>query len=228
VGDSVGGAAGTAKSPRQRCWDSAFNAFSTAFVFERRVEALAKRVKALAFAGYVPLAGVGAFVLSFGSQSKNLPTLLWGAGIVAVAQALVSTWALIADWSGNLARFTERISINHDLSTRFKRLAESPPPDPARLQQALDLLLAEESVSERVDHQMGISPWELRAGYRAASRQFQRACATCGQVALSLEPASDCPVCGEPGGWVGRRPSWRTLPEAPSRTLPPPGPSSGV
>lgn len=208
------------KSLRQRCWDSAFNAFSTAFVFERRSQRFHKRLQWLAFLGIGVPVLVGGLVLAYGTPSSSVAIVMPYAAALGVVQLVVSVWSLTSDWSGGLQRSSERIWVNHELAKGFADLGRTPPSDPAELQRSFDLLAAEEKVSERTDYQLHITPAENRAGYRAASRHFQRQCATCGQAAQSLQPESDCPTCGEPARLWSRRTSYRTLPGPKAKSLP--------
>ena len=197
------------KSLRGRCWASAFNAFATAFMFERRSARYRRQLRLLAFVAIgIPLL-IGAMVRAYGATSTSVAAMLPYVAGLGVVQLVVSLWSLIADWSGGLQQSCERIWVNHELARNFEGLARTPPPD---LQRQFDLLLAEEKVSERTDYQLHLTDAEKRTGYRAASRQFRRACATCGQTAHALEPSSDCPTCGEPSRFWSKHPDWHKLP----------------
>lgn len=209
------------KGLRVQCWDSAFAAFATAFIFERRAAGFHKRLRFLSFLGIGVPVLVGGLVLAHGATSSFVGMTLPFAASLGVVQLVVSAWSLTSDWSGGLQRSSERIWVNHELAKRFSTLARTPPADPAEFQRQVDLLVVEEKVSERTDHQLDITDAEKRAGYRAASRQFQRACAVCKGTAKSLQPSSDCPVCGEPSRLWAKQRDWHTL-VPPTAALPAP------
>lgn len=215
------------KGLRAQCWDSAFAAFATAHMFERRAARFYRNLRWLAFLGIGVPVLVGSLVLAYGLSSSSVAAILpWAAGL-GVVQLVVSTWSLSSDWSGGLQRSSERIWVNHELAKSFEALGRTPPDDPKEFQRRLDPLLAEEKVSERTDYQLHLSESEKRAGYRAASRHFQRECATCKQVAYSLVPASDCPTCGEPSRFWAKRLDWRKLSASPPAKTPQPATTSG-
>jgi mobilome CxxCx(11)CxxC protein len=199
----------TLKALRQRCWNAAFCAFATAYIFQRRAARLRRRIRMLAFLGIAGPLLVGGLVLAYGVSSSSVQWIVPFALGVGVAQLVISGWSLTADWSGALRTSSERIWVNHALAKRFRRLAETPPNDLKQFQHDLDILAAEEDISEQTDYQLHITDAEKRAGYRAASRNFRRACATCGFESQSLEPASDCPTCGEPSTLRRRLVFWR-------------------
>jgi mobilome CxxCx(11)CxxC protein len=215
---SAAGASDTApagtnlKALRQRCWNSAFSAFATAHIFEKRAARLRWQIRMLAFLGIAGPLLVGGLVLAFGASSSSVRWIVPVALGVGVTQLVISGWSLTADWSGAVKTSSERIWVNHALARRFQRLAETPPDALERFLHDFDILAAEEDVSERTDYQLQITDAEKRAGYRAASRHFRRACATCGLESHSLDPASDCPTCGEPSTSWRKLVFWRRLP----------------
>jgi mobilome CxxCx(11)CxxC protein len=211
----------TAKSLRVRCWDGAFRAFATAYMFERRAGALRVKLRWLAFLGIAVPVLVGGLVMTYGLTSPAVAKALPWAGALGVLQLLMSAVSLTSDWSGGLQTSTERIWVNHALAKDFEAIARTPPADPAAFQSRFDILTTQEKESERTDYQLHLSDREKRAGYRAASRHFRRACTACEQVAYSVEPASDCPVCGEPSRWWSRRTDWKTLRKSPMTIQPP-------
>jgi mobilome CxxCx(11)CxxC protein len=163
---------------------------------------------------------VGGLVMAYGHTSDSVTTLLPYAALLGVCQLVLSLWSLSSDWSGRLQRSSERIWVNHELAKGFEALGRTPPESPSEFQRQFDLLAAEERLSERTDYQLGITSAEKRAGYRAASCQFRRPCATCRETAVSTEPSSDCPVCGEPPRWWRRRPSWQPRKETETSSAP--------
>jgi len=208
------------KGLRGLCWDAAFRAFATAAIFERRSARYSRNLRVLSFVGFgVPLM-IGGLVMTYGtaSTSVSVAVVLPYAGALAVVQLVASGWSLVADWSRGLKESSERIWVNHELSKAFEALGRMPPNDSQEFQRRFDVLAAEEKVGERTDYQLHITEAEKRMGYRAASRHFQRACATCGKVARELKAVSDCPVCGEPRRWWLRK---HTVPTAASQAKAP-------
>ncbi len=185
------------KRVRQTCWDQAIHAFGTAYIFEKRAGTLRGRLRWLEFLGIgVPLA-VGGIALSFGLQYRHLPSLIVVAGILGIAQLVLSAWSLVAGWQNNLASALESKTANYRLSESYQSLAKNPPDELPEMERRFELLQIEDRLRRDLDHQQTITEKEKRTGMRSALRQFQRPCAGCGKVPRLLKP-TNCEVCGNP------------------------------
>lgn len=180
------------RSLRSKCWDLAIHAFGTAWIFEKRARKLRWKLKILSFLGIAVPVVIGGIVLSFGTNPRILPALLWVAGVLGVAQLTGSVWSLVARWDDSLAYALESVTANYRLSRRFESLGEQPPAD---LEVEFRVLDAENQARKDLDFRQDLTPKEKRAGLRAGLRQFQRACVGCNEVPTSMSP-TDCEVCG--------------------------------
>jgi mobilome CxxCx(11)CxxC protein len=174
----------------QECWNLALEAFGTADIFERRAGRLSTKIKWLAFMGLGQVVVVGATVISFGTKSSHLEQLLYGVGIVAVGQAMISLWALIANWDTALSYASESQAENNRLSRRFVDLAGIESNDVE-----FRVKRAEYEAREAQDAKQQITEKEKRRGMRSGLRQFRRQCDRCKLVPESMD-ASKCSVCG--------------------------------
>ncbi|MEZ4412420.1 MAG: hypothetical protein R2910_05505 [Gemmatimonadales bacterium] len=177
---------------RQHCSDEAFKTFATAAIFERRLWWPKFGLDAITYTGLaVPLL-VGGVALSFGLKDRALPVLLWIGGVVLVTQLLLSLGALVFAWTAKVEYYKLSMVDNYRLSRRFQELAKR---GGGGLESIVALLDAENASRTETDLRMSPSQAEKRYGMRAGLRHFQRSCAGCRLVPLSLSPG-DCPICG--------------------------------
>ncbi|HVV74057.1 MAG TPA: mobilome CxxCx(11)CxxC protein [Verrucomicrobiae bacterium] len=180
---------------RQRCWTEAIHCYGTAKIFEARTLILRHRLRVLAFLGVgVPLS-VGAAVTSFGIDSTLTPWFLGAASVLSVVGGILSAWALTNRWEDELSYAADSMTANRILSEEYSKLASSTNVGLSKVREQLNLLEKENSTRSSFDEKQGITEDEKRMGMRAALRQFQRKCATCGIVPTSMEP-SNCGTCG--------------------------------
>src|SRR5579864_9055859 len=92
---------------RQDCSDSALRCFGTAYIFERRATPIKSRLQWLAFLGIAGPAALGALVATFALDKKKLVLAITVAGVVSIAQLVISIWALVAHWGDDLAYYVE-------------------------------------------------------------------------------------------------------------------------
>jgi mobilome CxxCx(11)CxxC protein len=179
---------------RQQSWRGAYDAFATGNIFEQRRRKLGRYLRLNNFVHLgVPIA-VGASVLAFGVVATTWDIVIWIAAVLAIAQVIFSLWVLNERWEERLAHASESASANHDLSRRFRTLAEAPP-EVQEFARRLDILMAENLQREQADYKQEITEEEKRMGHRAALRQFDKECARCHKIPASLEPTS-CDICG--------------------------------
>lgn len=181
------------RSTREQCWDHAIYTFGTGFIFETRAKKLRRALRWLTFLGIAVPVAIGGIVLSFGTQSAALPFLLALAGVLAVAQLVLSVWSLVAAWNDNLAYAVESARSNYRLATRYEDLGRNAPAD---LETHFSILAAERQAREDQDIARDLAEREKRMGLRAGLRKLQRACVSCKNVPMDMKP-SDCPVCGQ-------------------------------
>ena len=184
-----------AKQIRGKCWDRALEAYATGYIFEKRANRLRLRLRFLTFLGIVVPVIAGSILLNFGEIVLS-PFFLVPAGILGVIQVAGSLWSLVARWDDAYGYAVESLNDNYRLSNNYQKIAENPPDEKSKLQMQFDLIEREDRYRSAEDYKQAISEKEKRKGMRAALRKFQRACAHCNEVPVSMYP-SDCPVCGQ-------------------------------
>ena len=165
-----------------------------AIFFEKRRQRVGRLLRLNNFVHLVVPLAVGASALAFGIAAASWEIVIWIAGALGVAQVIASLWVLNERLEERLAHASESASANHDLSRRFRILAENPP-DVAEFSRRLELLTAENLQREQADYKQDIMEREKREGHRAALRQFNTKCPRCGEVPSSMA-SSKCDVCG--------------------------------
>jgi mobilome CxxCx(11)CxxC protein len=180
---------------RQLCWNQAVRCFATAYIFERRSNTLKRNLQILTFLGIGMPIFTGSIVLSFGRDIKVLPLIIAVFGLLSVAQSVLSVLSLVAKWEDKLAHSIQSNSFNRTLCLRYRRLAETPPPEDI-LVTHFNLLEDEYGKQDIEDENQGVTGEERRRGMRAALREFQRRCKACGEIPISMNP-SDCGTCGQ-------------------------------
>jgi mobilome CxxCx(11)CxxC protein len=180
---------------RNICSDNALYAFGTAYIFEKRASKYKKRFNCLTFLGIAVPALFGGFVLSFGAYFPFKAVIVVLISVLGLFQLVFSIWSLVAKWDDAFAYAQEAVSANYRLSANFNELAVSPPENLKDFETAFRLIKLENDFRIDRDNQQFITEREKRMGMRAGLRQFKRACATCKQVPVSLEP-TNCDVCG--------------------------------
>jgi mobilome CxxCx(11)CxxC protein len=178
-------------------WNNAVYAFGTADIFERRARVFQRKLQWL---GYIGLTGpllVGLLALGFGVTSHSVERIIPIAIVVGIAQALISAWSLVSDWTGNFAYARESATANAELAAKYQQLARSASEfRHTDLCHRFDLLFVEDSARRQRDLGRSITDRERRRGLRAGMRQFERECSACKQVPVSMTP-NQCEVCGK-------------------------------
>jgi mobilome CxxCx(11)CxxC protein len=180
-------------TPDRSFWDLARDAYGTAWIFERRGRVLGRKLRALAFFGLVGPLLVGAIHGAFGSY----PTVVdWATGVIGVAVAVISLWALVAKWDTAMAYASESQTDNSRLSRELVDLARMTATESGAEPDRRAQLRADFNTREAQDQRQDVSPQEKRAGYRAGLLQFKQACGgPCSRVPESMTPTT-CGVCG--------------------------------
>lgn len=179
---------------REECWNEAFYAYGTAWIFENRSFRQRMRLRLLSFLGIVVPLALGGTVASFGLKFKYLDMIIVIAAVLGVIELVGTAWAIIANWQDEYAYSIESATSNYRLSERYKELAEKPPLiDELRIKVAL--LNTENTIRKNSDIKHAVSDKDKRMGHRAALRQFRRACVACGKIPTSMK-SSHCDICG--------------------------------
>lgn len=179
---------------RKECIDKSLQSFGYGHIFDRRTIKYSKRVNWLKIFGILVPALIGLTAIGYGF-SNFLVKLIWVSGIVTMIQFTFSVFAIIFKWDEELSYSFEASQSYSSLWDRFKKLAQTPPDNYEGLNKEYDLLNTEYRLRGQQDTKHDIKEKERRIGMRYALREFQRECAACKKIPVSMD-ATDCPVCG--------------------------------
>ncbi|MGA0588851.1 mobilome CxxCx(11)CxxC protein [Dyella sp. KRB-257] len=177
------------------CWNRAIDCYGTGKIFIERANRYRKLLDFISYLGIAVPALVGGIVLAYGAHASYLPLIFFAAGLLGLAQLLLSIASVVRSWPSELEYAHESASANFFLSEEFKRLgstATSPSPD---LQAKSNELIAKDEARRQQDIKKTVTDKELRKGHRHGLRYFQRACVECKQVPRDII-STDCNVCG--------------------------------
>ena len=176
---------------RKTCWEKAYHAYATSYIFEQRANLYGRRLKFLTFLGIVVPLAIGTIYLSFGPSIPGW--LLTIAGILGLVQIIGSALSLSFKWDDYFAYAKESITVNRQQSNEYRNLAQSSDTDNLNIR--FQILEASSQARDALDDQQGVTDEERRMGHRATLRKFQKQCVNCKQKPMSMDP-SECPVCG--------------------------------
>ena len=180
---------------RTQCWNGAFHAYATSYIFQRRARILKKRVQWITYIGFAVPMVVGLIVLAY-SHLKSLPIVIAVAAALGIGQAAISLWAIVGGWVDGATYAATSAAANDHFAARYTDLAENPPANMGVFQEQYHVLRAEDRARTEQDFQQGVKEAEKHMGMRASLRKYQRECAACGVIPVSMK-ATDCGVCGE-------------------------------
>jgi mobilome CxxCx(11)CxxC protein len=187
---------GIPEEQRRECAESALRCFGTAYIFERRAIPIRKRLRWLTFLGIAGPAALGAVVATFSLGKAALAISVGLVGIIGIGQLILSIWALVAKWDDGLAYYTESKSANYRLADEYAKLMKAQCLAPQEFDMQFKQLETEGRLRTELDQRQDITDQEKRMGMRAGLRQYQRACAGCKTVPVSLR-ATECEICGK-------------------------------
>jgi len=179
---------------RRNCWDAALQSFATSYIFERRARDLGIKLNWITYVGFIVPMIVSLLVLSYG-HFDSLPTIITVASALGVGQVVVSLWSVVGDWVTRYSYATDSAAANSGLARKYEELASSPPDDISAMRYECEKLAIRDEDRQSRDYQQGVRESEKRMGMRAALRKYQRECAGCGEVPITMK-ATSCGVCG--------------------------------
>jgi mobilome CxxCx(11)CxxC protein len=180
---------------RQKCWDYALDSFGYSFIFDMRSAKYSRWIYWLNLTAVIVPVIVGLTAIGYGYNTEILKRCIAIAIPMTIIQFIFSLIAMFGKWDENLAYSYEASQSHNFLYTRFKRLAEFPLADVRNFTHEFNLLETEANGRSKQDIKYSIKDWELRKGMRYALREFQRVCAGCDEIPLSMKP-TNCDVCG--------------------------------
>lgn len=177
------------------CWDKALYALATARVFSLRAQQKDIWLKINTCLGILLPSFVGGVVLTYGEAAKNLPLIIFIAGLLGILQLMLSVISVALAWQESKNYYIESSISNRNLYESFKNIAQFPSNDDKILKEDYDKLEVQERLRNDFDDKYPFSLKEERKGMRYALRHFKRECASCKTVPTSMK-ASNCDTCG--------------------------------
>ncbi len=188
---------------RSECWNRAFRAYATAYLFERRAAWLRNIKRFFTFLGILVPAAIGIIAQRFYSGAPIPSWIMNIASVLAVVLFLFSLISLVTRWDDTQSDAIQAAQKNYTLQTRWEELAKE---SEEALESKFESLSAEDAKQGESDVKQHVTDREKRVGMHAALFKYQRQCAgvRCDRQPSSLAapwwpPLSKrCGVCGEP------------------------------
>ncbi|WP_286894965.1 MULTISPECIES: mobilome CxxCx(11)CxxC protein [Sphingobacterium] len=182
-----------------QCWNNAMQTFGYSYIFSRRARFYAKWLRVLTLLGILVPLIIGTAATGYGTDSNLLKSLIWVSVPLSIFQITISAFALVNKWE-DMSSYSLEAVANYDmLSEKFRSLAKIEPEneeDILNLIKEFDNLNSHYNYRSQQDVKYLITEREKRIGMRWALRDFQRQCAACHEVPVSME-STECPVCGQ-------------------------------
>jgi mobilome CxxCx(11)CxxC protein len=178
---------------RTEAWKKALETRGTAAIFSERTRRINTWSRIRDFLGiFVPL-GVGVIVadVSF-INSQFISALVAITAIPSLFQLGISLWSLVANWTVLYPVYVRSAVANNALCRDWEAFGKQTTPTTPEIFRVLSQKTDEQ---ERIDIETNITPAERRYGMRYGLREYQKACATCGKVPVTMKP-SECDTCG--------------------------------
>jgi len=180
------------KKLQTEAWNKALEACGTQAIFARRAAKIKKKNDWKNFLGIFVPAGVGLIVMSVTLVPNLLAVLIGITAIPGLVQLYLSIMALVQKWDDEYVSSLQSVRDNNKLCRDWEDFAKGNGEQTEDHFRELNNLT---KAQEGQDLSKTISEEEKSYGMRFGLRQYQRQCATCGEVPTSLEPSS-CGTCG--------------------------------
>lgn len=181
---------------RQDSWNASYDCAAMRYIFEKRSDRLKWRVTLIKAFGVIVPAAVGITTLGYGLDNDSLKKLIIIAVPVTIFQFIISLWAIIYNWDGELSYSYEAIQSYNPLYKQYHDLANYPPKEYDELKNRFDLINKDSSFREQQDASHNVKQWEKRMGMRFSLREYKLSCYGCKKNPLSLK-STPCNVCGK-------------------------------
>lgn len=178
---------------RVDCRNRALMAFGTARVFRERMRRYRFGLRLIKFFNFGTPLATGAAILSFGGSGPLFAYAKGAAGVLLLLNIVVALWSEIMDWQAKYDYARRSADMNTRLRYAYDRLATA---SGVELHRRYYQLESDDIALETDDEGQDLTLTERRFGMRAALYEYQRACATCRLVPLTIVPATDCSTCG--------------------------------
>lgn len=177
------------------CYGKEFHAFGTKYLFEQRANSLRWNLKLLSWSSLVVPLAVATLLLSFDSVEVTFWTKLIS-GLLGGGLTFIGLWAVVAGWTDSLSKAERSMLANTDLVDRWHDLQVYSGPD---FEGRLEVLKERDRAQEKLDQLEGVTQKDKALMMRAALFQYQKPCALCKEMPISLKPGKhNCAMCANP------------------------------
>lgn len=181
---------------RKDCWNNAFHAFGTAYIFRIKAEKFKKYTSKLKFFGIAVPLTIGTTASGYGFDSKFLKLAIIISAPLTIIQLIVSVLATVNKWDEELSYSFESAAENSEIALRYENLAKYPPNNnKVLLEGEMAILKTKQESRDKQDDKHSITEKDERKGMRYSLKYYQRTCTGCGQIITSMKPSS-CNICG--------------------------------
>ncbi|WP_215232092.1 mobilome CxxCx(11)CxxC protein [Dyadobacter linearis] len=175
------------------CWNRALDCFAYNYIYAGKLNKISPWLQWSKVLGIIVPVLIGAILTTYANDSKIIDLTIAITSPFAIAQLVVSTYITVSGLEEKAALFSSQTIQFSLLNSEFQSLGLTPLPS-IDIYQARYEVLKERERSLSVHHHQ-VSEEELRKGMRSGLRNYQRECAGCKTVPLSMI-STNCPVCG--------------------------------
>jgi mobilome CxxCx(11)CxxC protein len=180
---------------RKKCWDNALDAYGYSYIFDMRAARYSNWIYWLNVTAVIVPVLVGLTAIGYGYNTQILKYCINAAIPLTIGQFVFSLFAMFGKWDEKLAYSYESSQSHNFLYIGFKKLAEFPLKNIQDFTHEFNLLEVEANGRSKQDVKYNVTDSERRKGMRYGLREFQRPCAGCNNVPLSMK-STNCDVCG--------------------------------
>ncbi|PVH26996.1 mobilome CxxCx(11)CxxC protein [Sphingobacterium corticibacter] len=183
------------ESNREKCWNYSLQSFGKSYIFNNRARFYETWLRRLSLLGVIVPIMVGATAMAYNLDTPIFNYILALSAPLSLLQVLMSCFSLVNKWDDKYSYAIEAINEHDNLSEAFKKLATSNGKGDVSERKFEKLETRLISLNKNDSKQL-ITDRERRMGMRSGLREFQRGCAGCGEIPISMQ-STKCPVCGE-------------------------------
>lgn len=126
---------------------------------------------------------------------KHLDLFVWVVSFIAIIEALVSLWSLVATWADKLSYSQRSAAENLALSSAFRELGQQAENPPSDLAMKFTELRSRDDSRREADAEQDVTEKEKRHAHHAGLLHFKKKCEGCGLIPISMD-SSSCGICG--------------------------------
>lgn len=179
---------------RRDCQDKKLHAYGFSYLYTLKAQKYERGLQIINYIGLaVPLI-IGGFVMTYGTD--HIGGLIIVGGSVLLVQLAFSAFAMVFKWDEELAYCIEAAREHSFLAQDFTALGAFAPRDYDELVSRYSTLRERNRSRSSSDLKHDVGEKAKIKGMRWALREFQKECAGCHIIPLSMNK-TDCTVCGK-------------------------------